>query len=130
MFLCDGGASGRAAGRRQGVQGMIGLGKLRGWLAGKKTYLAGLGLCALAVAGVASGRMGALTGVSILGYGLSLCGLAAKSNRQHKELLLAIEAAGALGLALRTGGIAALVAAGEQEVPKVVAACTAEDATT
>lgn len=96
-------------------------------LSGRKTYLAGGVLVLVAVAGIASGRMGAFTAVSLAGYGLSLCGMAAKSNRQHRELLVAIEAAGTLGLALRTGGIAAAVTAVEQEAPRVVSACAEAD---
>ena len=71
--------------------------------------------------------VGAATGFAVAAYALSLFGLSAKSNRQHRELVAAIEAITVAGVAARAGGLGAALDAARRELPEIVSACTASD---
>jgi len=62
------------------------------WFQGKKTILGGGLVMAAAVAGVWYGKLDPVTGMGVLGFGLSIAGMSAKANRHQAQLLDALKA--------------------------------------
>jgi hypothetical protein len=83
------------------------MGKVRAavaaWFAGKKTILGGLVVMAAAVAGVWTGKLDAVTGVGLFGFGLSVAGYGDKANRHQAELLTALQDVAKAGYEQRAG---------------------------
>lgn len=96
------------------------IGKVRGWLQGKKTMLGGLVLIAAGVAGVAFGQISLDQCVAVAGMGISIAGWAAKADRHQKQILEALTAAAAAGAAYRAGDKAAIQNAVKAELPAVL----------
>lgn len=86
------------------------------WWQGKKTILGGGLVMAAAVAGVWYGKLDPVSGVTVLGIGLSIAGMSAKANRHQAELLTALQGVAAVGTATRTAGPAQAVQLAENEV--------------
>ena len=61
------------------------------WWQGKKTILGGGLVMAAGVAGVWLGKLDPVTGLGVLGAGLSIAGFSAKANRHQDELLVALD---------------------------------------
>jgi hypothetical protein len=73
------------------------------WWQGKKTILGGSLVMAAAVAGVWYGKLDPVTGLTILGVGLSIAGFSAKANRHQAELLTALQGVAQVGADVRAG---------------------------
>ena len=84
--------------------------KLRGWFAGKKTYLGGGAVIAAALAGAFTGHLSITDAVAVAGVGLSVCGLGAKADRNHSQIVTALTAVAAAGADVRLGNKAAVLA--------------------
>ena len=75
---------------------------ISGWFQGKKTILGGAAILA-AAAGVWYGKFDAVTGVTLVGAGLSVIGWGDKANRHQAELLTALEGVAKAGVDFRAG---------------------------
>ena len=73
------------------------------WFAGKKTILGGGLIMASAVAGIWFGKLDPVTGMAVLGTGLSVAGLSAKANRHQAELLTALQGVATVAADQRAG---------------------------
>jgi hypothetical protein len=71
---------------------------------------------AAAVAGVWYGKLDPVTGLTVLGIGLSIAGMSAKANRHQAELLTALQGVAAVGAAARTSGPGQAVQLAENQV--------------
>jgi hypothetical protein len=76
------------------------------WWQGKKTIIGGTLVMAGAVAGVWYGKLDPVTGLTVLGVGLSIAGFSAKANRHQAELLTALQDVAQAGAEIRTGNAA------------------------
>ena len=94
------------------------MGKLWGavatWWQGKKTMFGGSLVVAAGVAGVWLGKLDPVTGVGVVGAGLSIAGFAAKENRHQAELLDALQDVAQASADLRAGHKTAVTALAEQ----------------
>jgi hypothetical protein len=83
------------------------------WWQGKKTMVGGALVAAAGIAGVAYGKLDAVTGLGVVGAGISIAGYAAKANRHQTQLLTALQDVAQVGLAARTGGASVAVRVAE-----------------
>jgi len=77
------------------------------WWQGKKTIVGGVLVAAAGVAGVATGKLDPVTGLGVVGAGVSIAGYAAKLNRYQSAALSTLQDVAQAGIAARTGGIGA-----------------------
>lgn len=77
--------------------------RLEVWWQGKKTILGGCLVMAAAVVGVWFGKLDPVTGLGVLGAGLSISGFSAKANRHQAELLTALQGVAQVGADTRAG---------------------------
>jgi hypothetical protein len=84
------------------------------WWQGKKTIVGGTLVMAGAVAGVWYGKLDPVTGLTVLGVGLSIAGFSAKANRHQAELLAALQGVAQAGTDLRAGKSAQAIQDAEQ----------------
>ncbi len=73
------------------------------WWQGKKTMVGGSLVMAAAVAGVWYGKLDPVSGMTLLGIGISIAGFSAKANRHQAELLTALEGVAKVGADMRAG---------------------------
>jgi hypothetical protein len=73
------------------------------WFRGKKTILGGGLVMAGAAAGVWFGKLDPVTGLTLVGIGLSISGYSAKANRHQAELLAALQGISQAGADVRAG---------------------------
>lgn len=73
------------------------------WWAGKKMIVGGVLVMAAGVAGVWYGKLDAVSGLAVVGFGLSIAGWSAKANRHQAELLAALGAITQAGADARAG---------------------------
>jgi hypothetical protein len=74
-----------------------------GWWQGKKTMVGGGLVMAAAVAGVWYGKLDPVSGMTLLGIGLSIAGFSAKANRHQAELLTALQGVAKVGADTQAG---------------------------
>lgn len=96
-------------------------GKVREWFVGKKTTLGGCLIIAATVGGVATGSLSIVDGITVVGFGFSICGWSAKANRHQSELLSALESVAAAGVDLRTDNKAAAIAEIDSQISQAIA---------
>jgi len=89
------------------------------WWQGKKTIFGGGVVMAAAVAGVCYGKLEPVDALTVLGIGLSICGLAAKTNRHQAELLTALQGVAQVSTDLRSGKSAQAVQDAEQAATSI-----------
>ncbi len=96
------------------------------WWQGKKTIVGGCLVMAAGVAGIWYGKLDPVTGVGVVGAGLSIAGFSAKANRHQAELLTALEGVSQAGADVRAGNKTAAFTTAEltaaQLAPAAVAA--------
>lgn len=86
---------------------------LRAWFQGKKTLLGGGLLIVVGVLGVGLGKVGAMDGAQLVGFGVAICGFSAKAERHQSQVLTALQAVATAGVDLRLGNKAGALAAVE-----------------
>ena len=96
------------------------LGKVRGWLQGKKTMLGGVVLIAAGVIGVAFGQVSVEQGAALVGFGISIAGWAAKADRHQAELRTVLAGIAETGAMYRAGDKDAIQKAVKEAVPGVL----------
>jgi hypothetical protein len=84
------------------------------WWQGKKTMVGGGLVMAAAVAGVWYGKLDPVTGLTVLGIGLSIAGFSAKANRHQAELLTVLQGVAQAGSDVRAGKPEQAIADAEQ----------------
>jgi hypothetical protein len=101
------------------------------WWQGKKTIVGGCLVIAAGVAGVAYGKVDPVTGLGVVGFGLSIAGFSAKANRHQAELLTALQGVATAAVDIRSGNSAGAAALVEKSafslVPSLVTNSTAGD---
>ena len=76
---------------------------VRVWWQGKKTILGGALVMAAGAAGIWYGKLDPVSGLAVVGFGLSIAGYSAKVNRHQAELLAALGAISQAGADARAG---------------------------
>ena len=79
------------------------------WWQGKKTMVGGALVMAAAAAGVWYGKLDPVSGLTLLGIGLSIAGFSAKENRHQAELLTALQGVAQIGADERAGKSAQVI---------------------
>jgi hypothetical protein len=77
--------------------------RLAVWWQGKKTILGGCLVMAAGVAGVWFGKLDPVSGLGVVGVGMSIAGFSAKANRHQAELLTALQGVTQIGADERAG---------------------------
>lgn len=96
------------------------------WWQGKKTIIGGSLVMAAAVVGVWYGKLDPVTGMTVLGIGLSIAGFSAKANRHQAELLTALQGVAKVGADEREGKTDQALKDAEQTVLSVGASVVTE----
>ncbi len=79
------------------------------WWQGKKTILGGGLVMAAGVAGVWFGKLDPISGLGVVGVGMSIAGFSAKANRHQEELLTALQGVAQIGADQRSGNKPAMI---------------------
>ena len=99
--------------------------RLAAWWQGKKTILGGGLVIVAGVAGVWFGKLDPISGLGVVGVGMSIAGFSAKANRHQAELLTALQGVAQIGADQRAGNRTAIIQDAEQAAGQLAPAAIA-----